>query len=112
MKLTRQNRTVVEIVHQLLLLQPRAHILLCAPSNPATDTLAVRLAKSGIVKPNEMLRLNDENRTFAEVPNEIRGYCCSFVFVITACLPCSQFGYRRRERQICHSTMEDVSEHT
>lgn len=66
----------MESVNQILALQPHARIILCAPSNPATDTLATRLASSGVVKPHEMLRLNDENRTFAEVPDAIRGYCC------------------------------------
>ncbi|KAF5336688.1 hypothetical protein D9758_015674 [Tetrapyrgos nigripes] len=54
-------------------LQPEACILLCAPSNPATDTLALRLGKD--LGPHEMLRLNDENRTFAEVPDGIRQFC-------------------------------------
>ncbi|KAK7460460.1 adenylosuccinase ade13 [Stygiomarasmius scandens] len=70
---TGKTRTIVETVHQILRVQPEACILLCAPSNPATDTLAVRLGK--VLKPHEMLRLNDENRTFAEVPDVIRQFC-------------------------------------
>ncbi|KIK57484.1 hypothetical protein GYMLUDRAFT_46067 [Collybiopsis luxurians FD-317 M1] len=70
---TGKTRTVVESVHQILRTQPEAHILLCAPSNPATDTLAQRLGTS--LKPGEMLRLNDQNRTFAEVPDSIRQFC-------------------------------------
>ncbi|KAJ3811569.1 P-loop containing nucleoside triphosphate hydrolase protein [Lentinula aff. lateritia] len=66
---TGKTRTVVETVHQILRTQPEAHILLCAPSNSATDTLALRLASS--LKPGDMLRLNDQNRTFAEVPDSI-----------------------------------------
>ncbi|KAJ7222278.1 AAA domain-containing protein [Mycena pura] len=50
-----------------------ACILLCAPSNPATDTLVMRLRSA--LQPHEMLRLNDPNRTFAEVPLQIRQYC-------------------------------------
>lgn len=61
-------------MHQILRTQPEAHILLCAPSNPATDTLAQRLGSS--LKPGDMLRLNDQNRTFAEVPDSIRQFCC------------------------------------
>jgi len=60
-------------VLQILRIQPEACILLCAPSNPATDTLVLRLRDN--LKPNEMLRLNDQNRTFAEVPNKIIQYC-------------------------------------
>jgi hypothetical protein len=67
------RRTVVEAVLQILWLQPESCILLCAPSNPATDTLAARLRHR--MKPGEMFRLNDQNRTFAEVPNHIMQYC-------------------------------------
>ncbi|KDQ10524.1 hypothetical protein BOTBODRAFT_640203 [Botryobasidium botryosum FD-172 SS1] len=70
---TGKTRTLVEIVLQILRVQPEACILLCAPSNPATDTLALRLRHS--LKPNEMLRLNDRNRTFAEIPAEIMQFC-------------------------------------
>ncbi|KAJ3818044.1 P-loop containing nucleoside triphosphate hydrolase protein [Lentinula raphanica] len=70
---TGKTRTVVETVHQILQTQPEAHILLCAPSNPATDTLALRLGTS--LQPGDMLRLNDPNRTFAEVPDSIRQFC-------------------------------------
>ncbi|KAJ3937652.1 MAG: P-loop containing nucleoside triphosphate hydrolase protein [Lentinula lateritia] len=70
---TGKTRTVVETVHQILHTQPEAHILLCAPSNSATDTLALRLGSS--LKPGDMLRLNDQNRTFAEVPDSIRQFC-------------------------------------
>ncbi|EAU87611.2 helicase MOV-10 [Coprinopsis cinerea okayama7 len=70
---TGKTRTVVETVLQILRVQPQACILLCAPSNPATDTLVQRL-KAHLL-PRDMLRLNDQNRTFAEVPDEIRQYC-------------------------------------
>ncbi|KAK0476087.1 AAA domain-containing protein [Armillaria novae-zelandiae] len=63
----------VEIVHQILRVQPDAHVLVCAPSNPATDTLADRLGK--VLKPSELFRLNDQNRTFAEVSDSIRQFC-------------------------------------
>ncbi|KAJ4480980.1 P-loop containing nucleoside triphosphate hydrolase protein [Lentinula aciculospora] len=70
---TGKTRTVVETVHQILRTRPEAHILLCAPSNSATDTLSLRLGSS--LQPGEMLRLNDHNRTFAEVPDSIRQFC-------------------------------------
>jgi hypothetical protein len=63
-------------VLQILRVQPEAFILLCAPSNPATDTLAQRLQPN--LTPSQMLRLNDQNRTFAEVPSKIMQYCCAF----------------------------------
>jgi hypothetical protein len=73
------KRTVVETVLQILRVRPEACILLCAPSNPATDTLVSRLRDN--LKPNEMLRLNDQNRTFAEVPNIIIQYCCTSAYI-------------------------------
>ncbi|KDR78399.1 hypothetical protein GALMADRAFT_245562 [Galerina marginata CBS 339.88] len=70
---TGKTRTVVETVLQIFKIQPEACILLCAPSNPATDTLVLRLQKH--LLQHEMFRLNDPNRTFAEVPDIIKPYC-------------------------------------
>jgi hypothetical protein len=72
-----QCRTVVETVLQILRIQPESCILVCAPSNPATDTLVMRLRT--FLPPHEMLRLNDQNRTFAEVPMNISQYCCMYM---------------------------------
>ena len=66
-------RTVVEAVLQIFHAQPEACILVCAPSNPATDTLVMRLREH--LLQHQMLRLNDQNRTFAEVPDKIKPYC-------------------------------------
>ena len=71
---TGKTRTVVEMVLQILRLQPEACILLCAPSHAATNTLVLRLRDH--LKPTEMLRLNDQSRTFAEIPDEIKHFCC------------------------------------
>ncbi|KAJ3554546.1 hypothetical protein NP233_g12400 [Leucocoprinus birnbaumii] len=70
---TGKTRTIVETVLQILSVQPTACILLCAPSNPATDTLVLRLRNS--LKPSEMLRLNDQGRTFNQVPSKLLQYC-------------------------------------
>ncbi|KXN83986.1 putative RNA helicase SDE3 [Leucoagaricus sp. SymC.cos] len=67
------RQTIVEAVLQILSVQPNACILLCAPSNPATDTLVLRLRNS--LKPTEMLRLNDQGRTFNQVPSKLLQYC-------------------------------------
>ncbi|KAL9045977.1 MAG: hypothetical protein Q9214_001078 [Letrouitia sp. 1 TL-2023] len=71
---TGKTKTIVEIATQL------AHddefegsILLCAPSDPAADTLALRLRHR--FPPKVMFRLNDFSRTFAEVPEELLPYC-------------------------------------
>lgn len=51
----------------------KGSILLCAPSNSAADTLALRLRAH--FDPIKMLRLNSFSRTFAEVPQELLPYC-------------------------------------
>lgn len=48
-------------------------LLVCAPSDSAADTLALRLR--GHFEPQVMFRLNDFSRTFAEVPQELLPYC-------------------------------------
>ncbi|KAJ7153558.1 P-loop containing nucleoside triphosphate hydrolase protein [Mycena crocata] len=70
---TGKTRTMVEAVLQILRFSSDACILLCAPSNPATDTLVSRL--KSVLSPDLMLRLNDPNRTFPEVATNIRQYC-------------------------------------
>ena len=71
---TGKTRTLCEIVAQL------GHdpdfsgsILVCAPSDPAADTLALRLRSYFDQK--SLLRLNHFSRTFAEVPQELLLYC-------------------------------------
>lgn len=75
-----ENRTIVETVLQILAVQPDACILLCAPSNPATDTLLLRLRNS--LKPSEMLRLNDHGRPFNHVPSKLLQFCCTCLFIL------------------------------
>ena len=48
-------------------------ILLCAPSNPAADTLALRL--KSYFDPKSLLRLNHYSRTFSEVPQDLLSWC-------------------------------------
>ncbi|KAI1974570.1 hypothetical protein LOZ53_002770 [Ophidiomyces ophidiicola] len=69
-----KTKTVVECALQLLQSTSEIvpHLLLCAPSNPAADTLAIRL--SSRLKPHELFRLNGWNRTFAEVPSQLLPY--------------------------------------
>lgn len=71
---TGKTKTVCEIVIQLG--KDRnfiGSILLCAPSDPAADTLALRLKP--YFEPKSLLRLNHFSRTFAEVPQELLPYC-------------------------------------
>ncbi|KAK2840510.1 hypothetical protein FQN49_006207 [Arthroderma sp. PD_2] len=69
-----KTKTVVECTLQILKTSSdiEPHILLCAPSNPAADTLAIRLVPH--LKPGEMFRLNGCARTFAEVPSALLPY--------------------------------------
>jgi helicase MOV-10 len=80
---TGKTKTIVEVTLQLLQRsQPPAgglggahqapHILLCAPSDSAADTLASRLATR--VTPAELFRLNGWPRSFAEVPGGLLPY--------------------------------------
>lgn len=71
---TGKTKTICETVVQLAN-HPSfvGNILLCAPSNPAADTLAERLKPYFSLK--SMLRLNDYSRTFAEVPLSLLPYC-------------------------------------
>ncbi|EEP81281.1 predicted protein [Uncinocarpus reesii 1704] len=69
-----KTKTVVECALQLLdsTSDTTPHLLICAPSSPAADTLALRL--SSHLKPHELFRLNGWNRTFAEVPDKLLPY--------------------------------------
>ncbi|KAL8966614.1 MAG: hypothetical protein Q9197_005884 [Variospora fuerteventurae] len=71
---TGKTKTIVETVTQLAV-DPRIDgaILVCAPSDSAADTLALRLRSH--FEPKVMFRLNDYSRTFAEVPQELLPYC-------------------------------------
>ncbi len=73
---TGKTKTIVETALQLINSSPKcSHILLCAPSDPAADTLALRLRHH--LEPSELFRLNASSRTFAEVPGELLPYCCT-----------------------------------
>lgn len=70
---TGKTKTLVEVAMQLLRTTDVAHILICAPSEAAADTLAMRLKK--YLSPKQLLRLNRPNRADNEVPGELSGYC-------------------------------------
>jgi helicase MOV-10 len=70
---TGKTKTLVEMTLQLLSVGVAKHILVCAPSDPAADTLAERLNK--LLPPTDLLRLNSPSRTFAEVPDRMLPYC-------------------------------------
>lgn len=71
---TGKTKTICEAVNQLAK-DPefQGSILLCAPSDPAADMLAMRLRAN--FSPGVLFRLNNFTRDFAEVPQEILSYC-------------------------------------
>lgn len=71
---TGKTKTIIETALQLLKnTSAHGHILMCAPSDPAADTLVQRLRQH--LNTSEMLRMNRPGRTFAEVPGAVLPYC-------------------------------------
>ena len=54
--------------------QPKSQILVCAPSNAATDLIATRLINVGHYKPRQLIRLNAPSRGYDELPPSLRDY--------------------------------------
>ncbi|KAI9786106.1 MAG: hypothetical protein M1835_003158 [Candelina submexicana] len=73
---TGKTKTLIETALQWLRRSnaESQHILVCAPSDQAADTLANRLRIH--LKPRDMIRLNSFSRSFAEVPGQLLPYCC------------------------------------
>ena len=95
---TGKTKTLVETAMQLLSTTDVNHMLICAPSEAAADTLAMRLKQ--YLAPKQLLRLNRPNRAENEVPRELLQYCyiqddmfylppfqalLSFSVVVTSC---------------------------
>jgi helicase MOV-10 len=70
---TGKTKTLVETAMQLLNTTQVAHILICAPSEAAADTLALRLKQ--YLSNSQLLRLNRPGRADNEVPRELTQYC-------------------------------------
>ena len=71
---TGKTKTIVETVVQLCRDKNfSGSILVCAPSDQAADTLALRLKPNLTVE--SLLRLQDYSRTFAEVPEALLVHC-------------------------------------
>lgn len=68
---TGKTKTIIEATLQLVKNSADCnHVLLCAPSDPAADTLCQRLI--GHLNPSQMLRLNRPCRTFAGDEHQLR----------------------------------------
>lgn len=71
---TGKTKTLIETALQLVRnVDKVSHILMCAPSEPASDTLAARLKEH--MARHELLRLNRPSRSFTEVPDTLLPYC-------------------------------------
>lgn len=72
---TGKTKTLVETALQLLKnpQKEKPHVLVCAPSDAAADTLLIRLSRH--LKPHELFRLNNWTRLATEVPGEVGSYC-------------------------------------
>jgi helicase MOV-10 len=70
---TGKTKTLVETALHLIQLSSTSHILVCAPSNAAADTLLDRLRHNLDV--DELFRLNSPTRNIIEVPKVLRKYC-------------------------------------
>lgn len=71
---TGKTKTLAELALQLTYKDKSAHLLVCAPSDPAADTLVQQISKH--FKPSQVLRLNAPSRSFPEVPNSVLPYSC------------------------------------
>lgn len=106
---TGKTKTLVEIALQLLKTTNKAsHVLFCAPSDPAADTIIQRIRM--YFTQTELLRLNRPSRTFAEVPGAVLPFCyvsqnkfdlppfkqlMSYKLIVTTCRDASLLLYSR-----------------
>jgi helicase MOV-10 len=72
---TGKTKTIVEMALQLIQLPSSSHLLVCASSDGAADTLVDRLSRHLDV--DELFRLNAPTRNIIEVPRKLRKYCCT-----------------------------------
>jgi helicase MOV-10 len=70
---TGKTKTLVELALNLLNTTSIGHILICAPSDSAADTLAQRLRLH--LSPKQLFRLNAPSRADNEVPQDLLPYC-------------------------------------
>lgn len=72
---TGKTKTLIEVAIQLLKsVEGVSHVLFCAPSDPAADTIVQRI--SAHFTQSDLFRLNRPSRTFAEVPDAVLRFCC------------------------------------
>nr|XP_008109420.1 PREDICTED: RNA helicase Mov10l1 isoform X3 [Anolis carolinensis] len=72
---TGKTVTVIEAILQIHYALPDSRILVCAPSNSASDLLCSRLHESNMLKPGAMVRVNASSRNEENLSEVIKYYC-------------------------------------
>ncbi|XP_017673748.1 PREDICTED: RNA helicase Mov10l1 isoform X4 [Lepidothrix coronata] len=72
---TGKTVTVIEAILQIHYTLPDSRILVCAPSNAATDLICLRLHQSGLLKPGAMVRVNAAFRSAEQIDDMVKPYC-------------------------------------
>nr|XP_031359536.1 RNA helicase Mov10l1 [Lonchura striata domestica] len=72
---TGKTVTVIEAILQIHFTLPDSRILVCAPSNAATDLICLRLHQSSLLKPGTMVRVNAAFRSAEQIDDMVKPYC-------------------------------------
>ncbi|TVY83658.1 putative helicase MOV-10 [Lachnellula suecica] len=119
---TGKTKTLVELAVQLIKYTDGvSHLLFCAPSDPAADTIVQRLSPH--FPPNQLFRLNRPSRAFAEVPGAVLPFChipdttfnlppfkqlMTYKIVVTTCRDASLLMYARMTNSDLYSAEEGL----
>ncbi|NXQ91166.1 M10L1 helicase, partial [Nyctibius grandis] len=97
---TGKTLTVIEAILQIHYTLPDSRILVCAPSNAATDLICLRLHQSNMLKPGAMVRVNATFRSAEQIDDMVKPYCEDgddirkaswFRIIITTCSSAGMF---------------------
>ncbi|XP_010133738.1 PREDICTED: putative helicase Mov10l1, partial [Buceros rhinoceros silvestris] len=108
---TGKTLTVIEAILQIHYTLPDSRILVCAPSNAATDLICLRLHQSNLLKPGAMVRVNATFRSIELVDDMVKPYCKDgddiqkaswFRIIVTTC--CSAGMFYQAEIRLGHFT--------
>ncbi|XP_021240406.1 RNA helicase Mov10l1 isoform X2 [Numida meleagris] len=97
---TGKTITVVEAILQIHFTLADSRILVCAPSNAATDLICLRLHQSNLLKPGTMVRINATCRSAEQIDDIVKPYCedgddiskaAWFRIIITTCSSAAMF---------------------
>ncbi|XP_010187676.1 PREDICTED: putative helicase Mov10l1 [Mesitornis unicolor] len=72
---TGKTLTVIEAILQIHYTLPGSRILVCAPSNAATDLICLRLHQSNLLRPGAMVRVNASFRSEEQIDDMVKPYC-------------------------------------